>query len=47
MISILTSALNDTLSIKTHYETIFLKEGMKITYLAFRLNKEKIITDGL
>ena len=41
------NAINEILSIKTHYETIFLKEGMEITYLAFRLNKEKIITNGL
>ncbi len=39
-------SLNEALSIKTHYETMFLKEGMKITYLAFRLNKEKIISHG-
>jgi len=38
---------NDTLSIKTHYETMFLKEGIKIKYLAFRLDKSKIITNGL
>ena len=37
---------DDTLSIRTHYETIFLKEGMKINYLAFKLDKEKNITNG-
>lgn len=41
------SLTDDKLSIKTYYETRFLKEGMKITYLAFRLNKDKIITNGL
>lgn len=40
------NTINEILSIKTHYEKIFLKEGVKITYLAFRLKKEKIITDG-
>ena len=39
--------LNDTLSIKTYYETMFLKEQMKITYLSFRLDKAKSITNGL
>ena len=37
---------DDILSIKTHYENIFLKSGCKITYVAFRLEKEKIISDG-
>lgn len=37
---------DDTLSIRTHYETIFLKEGMKINYLTFKLDKEKNITNG-
>jgi tRNA (guanine-N7-)-methyltransferase len=36
---------NDILSIRTHYEKIFLKEGKKICYLAFRLDKNKIISD--
>jgi tRNA (guanine-N7-)-methyltransferase len=31
------------LSIRTHYENIFLKAGLKINYLSFRLEKEKII----
>lgn len=39
-------SISEALLIKTHYEKIFLNEGMKITYLAFRLNKEKIITNG-
>ena len=38
-------ANNDILSIRTHYEKIFLKHGIKICYLAFRLDKNKIITD--
>ena len=35
------------LSIKTHYETIFLNKGLKINYLSFRLEKEKIIENAL
>lgn len=38
---------DDILSIRTHYENIFLKAGLKITYLAFRLEKEKIISDAI
>jgi len=34
------------LSIRTHYEEIFLKAGLKITYLAFRLEKDKNIGDA-
>ena len=37
---------DDILSIKTHYEKIFLKDGLKINYLSFRLDKEKIIEDA-
>lgn len=33
----------DILSISTHYEKIFLKEGLKIKYLSFRLEKNRII----
>jgi len=33
----------DMLSIKTHYEKLFLNKGMKINYLSFRLRKEKTI----
>jgi tRNA (guanine-N7-)-methyltransferase len=33
-------------SIRTHYENIFLKEGIKICYLAFRLEKNKTIKDA-
>jgi tRNA (guanine-N7-)-methyltransferase len=38
---------DDILSIKTHYEKIFLDEGLKINYISFRLDKEKIIEDVL
>jgi tRNA (guanine-N7-)-methyltransferase len=34
------------LSIRTHYEKLFLNEGLKINYISFRLNKEKIIKDA-
>jgi tRNA (guanine-N7-)-methyltransferase len=37
---------DDILSIKTHYEEIFLKDGIKINYLSFRLDKEKILEDA-
>jgi tRNA (guanine-N7-)-methyltransferase len=37
---------DDILSIRTHYETIFLKAGMRISYTCFRLDKEKIIKDA-
>jgi tRNA (guanine-N7-)-methyltransferase len=37
---------DEILSIVTHYEKIFLKEGLKINYLSFRLKKNKIIQDG-
>jgi len=37
---------DDILSIKTHYEKIFLKDGLKINYLSFRLDKEKIIDEA-
>jgi len=37
---------DEILSIRTHYENIFLKEGLKINYIAFRLDKEKTFTDG-
>lgn len=32
------------IGIKTHYEEMFLKQGLKINYLAFRLEKEKHIS---
>ena len=37
---------DDTLSIKTHYEEIFLKDGLKINYLSFKLDKETILKDA-
>jgi len=37
---------DDILSIRTHYESSFLNKGLKINYLSFRLNKEKVISDG-
>jgi tRNA (guanine-N7-)-methyltransferase len=37
---------DDILSIRTHYEKTFLNEGLKINYLSFRLDKEKIIEDA-
>jgi tRNA (guanine-N7-)-methyltransferase len=38
--------IDDILSIRTHYEKIFLSAGLKINYVLFRLDKEKIIEDG-
>lgn len=35
--------VDNILSIRTHYEKIFLDAGLKINYLVFRLDKEKII----
>jgi tRNA (guanine-N7-)-methyltransferase len=37
---------NDILSIRTHYEKIFLGEGLKINYLSFRLDKENFIENA-
>jgi tRNA (guanine-N7-)-methyltransferase len=34
------------LSIKTHYEKIFLSAGLRINYLSFRLEKNKIVKDA-
>jgi len=34
---------DNVLSIRTHYEKIFLDAGLKINYLSFRLEKDKII----
>jgi len=36
---------DDFLSIRTHYEKIFMNKGLKINYLSFRLDKKKIIED--
>jgi tRNA (guanine-N7-)-methyltransferase len=38
--------LDRILSIRTHYEAGFLKEGLTINYLAFRLKKDKSICHG-
>ena len=38
--------LDKILSIKTHYEKGFLKEGLAINYLAFRLDKDRFICYG-
>jgi len=40
------ASIDDVLSIRTHYENIFLNEGSKINFLSFRLNKEKMIEDA-
>ncbi len=37
---------NDILFIKTHYENLFLSEGMKISYISFRLEKNKVVEDA-
>jgi tRNA (guanine-N7-)-methyltransferase len=37
---------NDILSIRTHYENIFLKAGLKINYISFSLNSKKNFEDG-
>lgn len=39
-------AASGILSIKTYYESKFLEQGMKINYLAFRLEKNKFIRYG-
>jgi tRNA (guanine-N7-)-methyltransferase len=41
------SISSEILSIQTHYEKIFLNEGVKINYLTFMLEKEKFIEDAL
>jgi tRNA (guanine-N7-)-methyltransferase len=37
---------DNILSIKTHYEKIYLTSGMRITYLSFRLEKDKNIENA-
>jgi tRNA (guanine-N7-)-methyltransferase len=39
------SFYGDILSIRTHYEQIFLNKGLKINYISFRLDKGKLITN--
>ena len=41
-----TEKIDNILSIRTHYEKIFLDAGLKINYISFRLNKEKIIENA-
>ena len=36
----------EILSVKTHYENIFLKEDSRISYISFRLDKNKLIEDA-
>lgn len=38
---------DEILSIRTHYEKLFLKEKRKINYLSFRLDKERNIKDAI
>ena len=38
--------IDNILSIRTHYEKIFLEAGLKINYISFRLDKEKIIKNA-
>jgi tRNA (guanine-N7-)-methyltransferase len=38
--------IDNILSIQTHYEKIFLRAGLKINYLCFRLDNEKIIKNA-
>ena len=37
---------NEILLIRTHYEAMFLKKGLKINYLSFRLDKNRAIEDA-
>lgn len=37
---------DEILSIKTHYEMIYMASGMKINYLSFRLEEDKILENG-
>jgi tRNA (guanine-N7-)-methyltransferase len=37
---------SEILSIRTHYESKFIEQGLKINYLSFRLEKEKNISYG-
>jgi tRNA (guanine-N7-)-methyltransferase len=41
-----TEKIDNILSIRTHYEKIFLDAGLKINYISFRLDKEKIIENA-
>ncbi len=37
---------DEILALKTHYEKIFLREGLKISYLSFRLAKDRTMEDA-
>jgi tRNA (guanine-N7-)-methyltransferase len=37
---------DNILSIRTHYEKIFMDAGQKINYISFRLNKDRNIDNG-
>jgi tRNA (guanine-N7-)-methyltransferase len=37
---------HDILSIRTHYETLFINKGQKINFISFRLNKEIVIENA-
>ncbi len=37
---------SEILSIQTHYEKLFMSKGFNINYIAFRLEKEKVIEDA-
>jgi tRNA (guanine-N7-)-methyltransferase len=37
---------NEILTIRTHYENLFLKDGIKINYLSYRLEKNREIKDA-
>jgi len=41
-----TEKIDNILSIRTHYEKIFLDAGLKINYISFRLDKEKIVENA-
>ncbi len=41
-----TPGFDDILSIRTHYENIFLREGTRIKYLSFRLEKNREVADA-
>lgn len=37
---------HDILSIRTHYENLFMNKGQKINFISFRLDKEKVIENA-
>jgi len=42
----LTTVRTSIRDLRTHYETMFMEKGMKINYLAFRLERDKFIRHG-